>query len=275
MRIAVLVFGRLNKCVEHCDNIINSIGIEHTIDFFLSSDNSSKDLLDNFINLYNPVSWINDKINHNCYDLEKYQTTRGDVSVNNMLCHFINKQRVYTLLENYVEKTNTKYDIILSIRIDLVFYEKIIFINEIEENTIYIPRGYDYGCNTITETTAYGNISVMKKYMNIIQNINYILDTDKSLLYPESLNFANIILNELKICRYDLKYDIIKSEGKTSYINNIIFLSPNIETQPSWNELKNHMTPKHIEELFLYGVCRVGVNLYIINNSNINMSQIN
>ena len=34
MRIGVLVFGRLNKCVEHYDNIINSIGKEHTIDFF-------------------------------------------------------------------------------------------------------------------------------------------------------------------------------------------------------------------------------------------------
>ncbi len=274
MRIAVLVFGRLNKCVHHYDNIINSIGNENTIDFFLSSDNSSKDLLDNFINLYNPVSWINDKINHNCYDLEKYQTTRGDVSVNNMLCHFINKQRVYTLLENYVEQTNTKYDIIMSIRIDIVFYEKIIFKNVIEENTIYIPSGYDYIDNTITDITSYGNMSVMKKYMNIIQNVNYILDTGKSILHPESLTLANIILNELKIYRYDLKYDFIKAEGRRSYINNIIFLSPNIETQPSWNELKNHMTPKHQEELFLYGVCRVGVNIYIINNGNINMSQI-
>jgi hypothetical protein len=268
MRIGVVVYGRLNKCVEHYDNIINSIGIEHTIDFFLSSDNSSKDLLDNFINLYNPVSWINDKINHNCYDLEKYQRKSG-VNVNNMLCHFINKQRVYTLLENYVEQTNTKYDIIMSIRIDMVFYEKIIFNNEIEENTIYIPKGYDYIGNTISDTTAYGNISVMKKYMNIIQNIIYILDMGKTILHPESLNFENIKLNNLKIKRYDLKYDIIKSEGRTSYINNIIFFPSNIETQPSWNEYKNHMTTKHQEELLLYGVCRVGVNLYIINKSGI------
>jgi hypothetical protein len=172
MRIAVLVFGRLNKCVQHYDNIINSIGKEHTIDFFLSSDNSSKDLLDNFINLYNPVSYINDEINYLWHDLEKYPKIRSETNVDNMVRHFINKQRVYRLLENYVEQTNTKYDIIMTIRIDIVFYEKIIFKNVIEENTIYIPSGYDYIDNTITDITSYGNMSVMKKYMNIIQNIN-------------------------------------------------------------------------------------------------------
>ena len=39
MKIAVLVYGRLNYCVENYNNIINAIGIENTIDFFLSSDN--------------------------------------------------------------------------------------------------------------------------------------------------------------------------------------------------------------------------------------------
>jgi hypothetical protein len=32
MRIAVLVFGRLNKCVEHYDNIIEKLGKEHSIE---------------------------------------------------------------------------------------------------------------------------------------------------------------------------------------------------------------------------------------------------
>jgi hypothetical protein len=208
MHIAVLIYGRLNKCVEHYDNIMNSIGNEHTIDFFLSSDNSNKDLLDNFINLYNPVSYINDEINYSCYDLEKYPGKRGETKINNMICHFINKQRVYTLLENYVEKENINYDIILTIRVDLVFYEKFIFNNEIEENTIYIPRGYDHIDKAINDQIAYGNILVMKKYMNIIQNIIHILDMGNSIPHPESLNLANIIFNDLKICRYDLKYEI-------------------------------------------------------------------
>jgi len=208
MHIAVLIYGRLNKCVEHYDNIMNSIGNEHSIDFFLSSDNSNKDLLDNFINLYNPVSYINDEINYLCYNLEKYPGKRAETNIDNMICHFINKQRVYTLLENYVEKENINYDIILSIRVDLVFNKKITFNNKIEENTIYIPKEYDHIDEAINDQTAYGNILVMKKYMNIIQNIIHILDTGKSIPHPESLNLANIIFNDLKICRYDLKYEI-------------------------------------------------------------------
>lgn len=34
MHIAVLIYGRLNKCVEHYDNIVESIGKHNDIDFF-------------------------------------------------------------------------------------------------------------------------------------------------------------------------------------------------------------------------------------------------
>jgi len=64
MRIAVLIYGRLNECTPSYDNILNSIGKEHTIDFFLSSDNSDKELLDSFINLYNPILYTNDEIQY-------------------------------------------------------------------------------------------------------------------------------------------------------------------------------------------------------------------
>jgi len=43
MRIAVLIYGRLNKCAEHYNNILNSIG-DHDIDLanVLYSDESVK-----------------------------------------------------------------------------------------------------------------------------------------------------------------------------------------------------------------------------------------
>jgi hypothetical protein len=34
MRIAILVYGRLNKCVEHYNNIIESFRKDNDIDFF-------------------------------------------------------------------------------------------------------------------------------------------------------------------------------------------------------------------------------------------------
>lgn len=35
MHIAVLVYGRLNKCVEHHSNIMESLGKNNDIDFFV------------------------------------------------------------------------------------------------------------------------------------------------------------------------------------------------------------------------------------------------
>ena len=155
MRIAVLVFGRLNKCVEHYTNIMDSIGREHKIDFFVSSDNSSEELLQDFIRLYNPISYINDKIEHTI-NLSKYKNC--DVTnIDNMIRHFINKYRVFSLLENFMEmNTDIQYNIIMSLRIDLLFKSKFDFTsisNEIPssstpefrlQNKIFIPYKYNW-----------------------------------------------------------------------------------------------------------------------------------
>ena len=222
MRIAVLVYGRLNNS-EYYDNIVNSIGNENTIDFFLSSDNSSKEFLDKFINTYNPISYINDEIHYTCGDLGRYPGKRDETNIHNMTCHFINKQRVYNLLENYIGITHIKYDIVMSTRTELFFYEKIIFNKELEENTIYIPNGHNWLENAINDITAYGNISVMKKYMNIYDNIIYILDLGMSIPHPESLTFANIKLNNLNVCRFNLNHQVIKYEyTKHTFVEDFI-----------------------------------------------------
>lgn len=206
MRIAILVYGRLNKCVEHYDNLIKHVGNEHSIDFFMSSDNSNEEQLLDFIRIYNPVSYINDKIEYDC-DFKKYNGLRGETNIHNMTCHFINKGRVFTLLEKYVNETNIEYDIIISLRIDLIFYTPFIF-NNIEENTIYIPEGYDHIENAINDQIAYGNINVMKKYMNIFLNSIYLLNMQQCIPHPEKLTLSNIIFNKLNIFRFYLSYAI-------------------------------------------------------------------
>jgi hypothetical protein len=108
MRIAVLVYGRLNKCVEHYENIVESIGKYNDIDFFVSSDNSSESLFNDFIDLYKPKLYNNSNIQYE-YDLGKYPGKRGETNIHNMTCHFINKNRVFLLLEEYKNKYNIHY----------------------------------------------------------------------------------------------------------------------------------------------------------------------
>jgi len=202
MHIAVLVYGRLNKCVEHYENIRNSLGQENTIDFFLSSDNSKQELLDDFIKLYNPILYTNELIHYD-YDLGKYKKKEQTkyVFIPNMTSHFINKNRVIALLEEHIHKHDIYYDCVVSLRIDCVFRNTFHF-TPLEENTIYIPESYDY--DGINDMIAYGKLDVMKKYNYI--NAVYLLEKSLSIPHPESLTYANILFHKIKIKRCKVSY---------------------------------------------------------------------
>jgi hypothetical protein len=92
-------------------------------------------------------------------------------------------------------------------RIDLIFQSKFIFEN-IKDNTIYIPSGYDYLDKAINDQVAYGNVDVMKKYNSIFSNVISLLDNKKSIPHPESLTYAHICSNNLHIERVNIQYHI-------------------------------------------------------------------
>jgi hypothetical protein len=206
MRIAVLVYGRLNKCVEHYENIVESIGKNNEIDFFFSSDNSHESYFNDFIRLYKPKLYSNIAIQYD-YDLRKYPGKREETILHDMICHFTNKNRVFLLLEEYIKNENIHYDCIISLRIDLVFLNNFILDN-LESNTIYIPYGRDYVVNGINDQVAYGKIDVMKKYNSI--NAVDLLEKKLSIPHPESLHYANIIFHKLQINRVHLEYNLDK-----------------------------------------------------------------
>lgn len=201
--VAVLIYGRLNKCYK---DIIKSVG-NHNVDYFISSDNSTQSDLNSCIELYNPISYINDSITYK-YKFHKYPNKRKETNVDTMTRHFINKQRVFNLLEQHVKTTGKQYDVIVSIRADLKINSKFNF--KINPNTIYIPRGNDFIDYAINDQIAYGTYDVMKQYMNIINNCKKILKRGKSIPHPESLTLANLELNNIKIVRVGFVYYIYK-----------------------------------------------------------------
>jgi len=203
MRIAVLVFGRLNRCGDHYDNIIKSLG-DNEVDFFVSSDNPDESLLKEFIRLYKPKSYIHTPITYH-YDLSKYPGRRYETRIDIMTRHFINKNRVFELLEQYIEKTKVEYDCVLSLRIDCVFKNSFLF-DSFEDNTIYIPNGFDWVENGINDQIAYGKLEVMRKY-NLINPVE-LLEKRLSIPHPETLNCANIKYHKLLIERPEIEYFI-------------------------------------------------------------------
>ena len=221
MKLAILIFGRINLAASFFYSILATIDNEHDIDFFLSSDCPDKDDLNNFINLYRPVSYINTKTEIDLYydDFNKYN--RGSVNLPNMISHFINKKRVFELMEEHIKNNSVQYDCVMSLRTDLIFQNNFKFnFNNLIENTIYIPSGNDYG--GINDQFAYGKIEPMKIYMYIIDNVLYLCSNDMPglppetpqdgmlILHPETLTIANIYMNNLKISRFDVNYFITR-----------------------------------------------------------------
>ena len=144
MKIAVLIYGRLNLCSMSYNYIIESLSNYDSVDFFCSSDNSHESHLHEFITNYKPLDYINDPINT---DEHKYMYSfpavpPPETNIDKMIRHFINKNRVYNLFLKHIEVNNKHYDIIMYLRADLKIYDKFDF-QYPKDNNIYIPEGRD------------------------------------------------------------------------------------------------------------------------------------
>ena len=224
MRIAVLFYGRINKARDTYKNIIDAIGSENTVDYFLSTGEQSVEQLNTFISLYNPIAYTNEKIQYT-YDIPPNSVvSKLFCRQDNMICSFINKQRVYRLLEAYMEESKVDYDIVFSLRTDILFLEKVQYLI-IQDDTIYIPKtyngflftdhisrleGFTQVMHGITDTMAYGKASVMKKYSNIADNMIYLLNTGNCVMHPETITYANIMYNNIEIERFYTDFDILR-----------------------------------------------------------------
>jgi hypothetical protein len=207
MRIAVLVFGRLAKCVEHYNNILESLGEDNIIDFFASSDNSPQSQLNEFIELYKPILYNNEPIQYTC-NLGIYPNKPETTNIHNVTCHFINKGRVFSLLEEHIKKENIQYDVVVSLRLDAIYYNKFDY-GHLADNTIYIPSGNDW-LGGINDQVAYGVIEVMKKYNSIFSNTINLLEQGLSIPHPESLTRANPLYYNVNIQRVNLSHQVLR-----------------------------------------------------------------
>ena len=151
--------------------------------------------MNDFIHFYKPKLYNNSIIKYE-YDLGKYPGAYSITNIHNMTCHFINKNRVFDLLEEYINNENIQYDCIISLRVDCIIKNNFEFDN-LKDNTIYIPYGYDYLNNAINDQIAYGKVEVMKKHNSI--NPLDLLEKNLSIPHPESLNYANINFHNLQI----------------------------------------------------------------------------
>lgn len=205
MKIAVLFYGRIDKCKNNYENIKNNL-INNDVDIYLSCDDGSIDDLNDFIRLYKPVNYCNNKKSSDLSIYDKYSANGNVVNINKMIPCLINKKKVFELMKS----SNIIYDIIISTRIDIFYNEKIYLDNfNLINSSLYIPCNCDYGTNSINDQIAIGNFNNMEKYMKIYDNIISYLENGTSK-HPESLTFANINFHKINVERFNLSYIIIR-----------------------------------------------------------------
>jgi hypothetical protein len=203
MLIGVCFFGRIRH-FEH-KFLLNSFGPTHTYECFYSGDNEPEDSVAEFQRSYPIISLTNETISYDI-DLSKYPTKNKTVIIDKMTRHFINKKRVFSLLEDHCKKTNTPYDLIVSCRLDLHMDA---YSPEIPlANTIYIPDGHDH--TGINDQFAFGDLSTMKHYMNLYDTCLSLLETTHCEPHPETLHLQNIIQGNITVKRIQLNTHIVR-----------------------------------------------------------------
>jgi hypothetical protein len=215
MKIAFLFYGRIKKFDKfHAKNIVHLK--EHTVDCFLSHSPDLNEDLAEFISLYKPISYTNDEITEE--DIFKEPVRKfieqsaayrscGFPKSNNMKSHFINKRRVFQLLEKHVGETNATYDYIIVTRLDLTIFDTLSLQDiHVLENTIHIPEGHDFG--GLNDRLCIGNMDSIKKYCDIFNNSPSLLSAGCEP-HPEKLLLAHVQSKGLEVKRFKLTSEVL------------------------------------------------------------------
>ena len=213
MRIALLLYGRIEKFKECYEAMLDALGRQNTVDIFYSSDYESKENIAEFKELYKPIKCENKRIIHSNI-LCRYPNTLSYVDSNNFYrdeCQYTNKMRVFMIFEEYLKETPVQYDLVICTRVDIEYCCMIPPIKP-KENTIYIPTGSDYegGINALF---AMGSVEVIKKYCYLYKNFLYLLENKLSIPHPELLTLANLIYENVQIKRFSLTFFLEGRDG--------------------------------------------------------------
>jgi hypothetical protein len=208
VKIAILFSGRINDNLLQYNNILETLVQDYDVDFFIShSKTDNKELVNNFIKIYNPKKIMEN--DETCYfDYTKYVKNPYTNSFNTF-CMFKNRNNVCKLFMEYVNETNTHYDILISNRCDLLFHENLNYLDlkeMIDNNVLCIPQGNDW-YDGINDQFAIGNYNTITNYLQVYEELYNILESG-IILHPETLLRFHLINKNIQIHRFSLNYNI-------------------------------------------------------------------
>lgn len=206
--IAIYFSGRINK-YEYClENILYIKNKYNDVVFFMSLNT---DEITEYHTQFMKLLSIGDdqyyygKVNYPQY-IYLLSTKSQNDNRENIYSQFYNNKKCIELIENYSNKYNVKFDCIMKYRADILTDDAIEFQFPLCENTIYIPKNYDfYGIN---DQIAYGSYNTMKIYSSIVNNILLYCEEIGKHYHPETLTLYNLQHHNINIIRFPFEYSL-------------------------------------------------------------------
>jgi len=213
LNIAIYYSGRIQQS-PHVYNItkgrILEIAAKHNVTHFVSLNRKAN--TDPFIDMFkNHFDIKPDQINIEETILPSevtQQKIRVSGNLYNMFSMFYHNMKCFRLIETYQKEHNITFDIIVKYRPDIYSNQCLDFPSEIENNTVYIPRGADWG--GINDQIGFGNFDTMKKYSQCVLQFSE-LGKQTQNFHPETLLKAHLQNKELNIKRFDFEYSLRKN----------------------------------------------------------------
>jgi len=206
MKIAIIFTGRINIHQTQYNNFIENVVQDNEFDLFVSYNKTNKtELVDMFINLYKPkIITMNTE---NYFDVTNY-TKHPETNKHSVMSMYLSRSNILETLNNYQKKYNCNWDLIISMRADLNFINKINYneiIQEINNNKLCIPACADFG--GLNDQIAFGNIHTMQGYLSVYNSLKSYLDSNV-VLHPETLLSYHIKHLNIPVSRFVLNYSI-------------------------------------------------------------------
>lgn len=213
VKIAVLLTGRLHPKKFDKDNInknintIKLIGDDITIFCSLNKSIEISEYTHKFREDFNITDeQINIEDTQEPSELYKYPKAPAS-NYHRVYSMFYHNKRAFELLEKYKTKYNIEFSVIIKFRGDLKSNSVISLNNILDNSSVYIPNGFDYG--GINDQIAYGNFDIMKNYCELGNGNVEKLHLEKNIRYhPETLLFHHLKSYNISITRPNFSYNL-------------------------------------------------------------------
>lgn len=212
MKVAIIFSGRVkgfSDITDQLKQLKETYQAAGECDFYVSCG-SHKESYDSFIKEFDiPQSncfWGVVPIPREFKNLNKATETK----IENCSSMFYHNKKAFELIKN----SKKAYDVVLKYRADIDLSPSLKFLtfkettNIIEQNTVYIPKGNDFG--GVNDQIAYGDLDSMEKYCKTFDNILKIC-ADGHRFHPETLLFRNLERERVTIARFNFNWTLVKT----------------------------------------------------------------